>query len=101
MKAVWSFLSVIVDLVMVSDKRPQITQDLDSSFKCTGCSREWYFLNRTRTAGTRDTVTRVLLVIQCTCINLYWSNFPLSMTVQGKTQRPAAAVSRIIAVNAV
>ena len=44
-------LSVIVagsKLCLISDKRPQITQDLDSSFKCTGCNvSKITFLNRT------------------------------------------------------
>jgi hypothetical protein len=45
------------------NKKPQIAVDLDSSFKCTGCShkrRKTLFKPNTRTAGTGDTSTGVL-----------------------------------------
>ena len=55
--AEWSFMSVIVSrskLRLFSEKKPQITQDLDSSFKCTGCNvSKITFINRIPVLGYR------------------------------------------------
>ena len=51
--------------MLVSEKRPQITQDLGSSFKCTGCN----------TTGAGDTGTGVLFLVHCKTTNLYCSKF--------------------------
>jgi hypothetical protein len=100
-------------LGLVSDKRPQITQDLnlDSSFfieksmffksvyirVVTVNVSKITFLNRIPVLGTGNTGTRVLFLAQYTCINLYCTCSKFSpVNDRGKTPAaPAPARTKV------